>query len=68
MTAEETNRNADVMRRVKDWRAHPNYHKVCRCGHRSILHVSGEGRCGHVGLDQSPDCACEGFRKTEGPQ
>lgn len=54
-----------IHEQVKRWRAHPNYHRTCACGHRSVLHIDGEGEChGMVDPDQchctSPEeCTCQ---------
>lgn len=34
--------------RVEEWRAHPNYGKTCQCGHRTVFHENGTGKCNGV--------------------
>lgn len=52
-----------IEEQIKRWRSHPNYRKICKCGHPSVLHVNGEGRCGHVkNREQESDCDCQAFQ------
>lgn len=46
----------DIKSRVEAWRKHPNYGKVCKCGHHAVLHVDGEKEC---------ECGCRSFVARE---
>ena len=57
-------RALSIDEQIQRWRAHPNYRKTCKCGHPSILHSGGTGRCGHVNPEQESDCDCRHFQSA----
>lgn len=43
--------------RSAEWRNHPSYQKVCKCGCNAHLHIDGDGPCIH--------CHCRKFEIGE---